>query len=635
MKKPHTLLGALTLLLALIPLCTHLESNDNHLNYANHEYAKNLLNTLEPYSIFMTEGGDNQVFTTAYSQMAQHLRPDVRAYDQKGNVFYRVYGDFRYISQQEVDIKRDVVDSEIYSRGRPVYLTWRRSPNVAVCGDWFQKRYGLLFKVVPLKYRILEDLGADLEISLDEAHRLIERYYADKDVLEKKRKNLQAMEWYYPAVFEQGGRKIHFISDEERARLRQALTTYRDWLQQSLARVITPQFTQGLLRDLEKEGYLRVEGNRVVFVQDIESPFEGDYWDRYAFSYRNVPHAVKWTYLTREIFTNYNFYYAEYCREMMDRLTRQKAHYERKIQEQGRHPELLAAAAKAEEELERFTRLEDESYKSAAHYGYDMAVIFHNLGAINVRRDRLDDGVAAFRRGVLVDKYSYQTIYSYLLLRLRQASEREDPEFEKETVDEAARLVQVVLQRLQRTYAMDEEGFQKDQMAQLFSRFEGSMLAPRRSFPLQNVLAVKARFDKNPDDPAIQAEYASMLYYQRKDPDGVERAFKSAPESKWNTEMFVYLYGVALKENGMTGESFAVLERLKREKPYFFLAALRLGQMYEYLKNDRAQAIALYEEALAISPDEVRTRYPSLLSTYTESMPQVQRFVQALREGAN
>ena len=632
MKRTHCILGALTLVFALVPFLVHVQSNDNRLDYTNHEYAKNLLNTLEPYSIFMTEGGDNQVFTTAYSQMAQHLRPDVRVYDQKGNVFYRIYGDFRYISVTELDIKRDAVDFEIFSRGRPVYLTWRRVPDVAVCGDWFLKRYGLLYKVVPLKYRILEDLGADIEITMNEAHRLIEKYYADTAVLEKLQKNMSAMDWYLPAVFEQGRVRVHFISDDERLRLQRAVPLYRDWLQQTLARRITPQFTQTLLRELQAEGYLNIAGDRVVFVRDIQAPFEGDYWERYAFSHKGVSKAVNWDYLTREVLTNYNFYYAEYCRDMMERLKRQRAYYERMIREQGRRGDLTAALEKIENEIDWYKQLEEESYKNAAYYGYDMAVIFHNLGAINMQRDRLDDAVEAFRLGVLADRYSYLTIYSYILLRLKQASERMDPDFEERVLNEAMQMIYAVYQRLQKTYASDDEGLQKDQTAQRFNRLEKGLIVDRRAMPMRRVLDYKFLYDQNPNDRDTQMEYASILYNQRKDPEAVVSLFKSAPESKWNNEMFVYYYGMSLQENGDVDDSIAVLERLRREKPYFFLGIVRLGNMYDMLKGDSARALAMYEAAQRIPEATVVSLYPALASTYTESMRRLTQWIEKLRD---
>jgi len=634
MKKSQTILGAMTLLFILVPLLAHLEKNNNHFDYTNHEYAKNLLSTLEPYSIFMTEGGDNQVFTTAYSQMAQQLRPDVRVYDQKGNVFYRIYGDFRYISLTEADIKRDVVDYEIFSRGRPVYLTWRRSPDVAVCGDWFLKRYGMLFKVVPLRYRILEDLGADLEITMEEAHRFIEKYYADETVLKKKQANLKAMDWYHPAIFGQGSVKLHFISDEEVSRLQRAVPAYMDWLKQSLARAVTPQFTYTLLRELEAEGYLRITGNRVTFVRDIAPPFEGDYWEGYSFTYKNVPHAIQWNYLTREIFTNYNFYYAEYCRWMLERLNRQLAHYERKIKEAGRTPELAAALDKTQSEIDRFARLETESYQNAAYFGYDMAAIFHNLGAIQVQRGQLGEAVDYFRRGIAADKYSYQTVASYVMLRLRQVNERMDPEFEDAVLLESEQIIQAAFHNLKKTYAADDEGLRKDQTARILDNLEQNFITPRKNFPLSIILQYKQVLDSEPDDAKLQKQLASVIYYQRRDPDLFVKIFDTMHPSKWNNEMVVYIYGVSIQEAGELEASIEIFERLRREKPLFFLSIWRLAQINEILLQNEAQAVRYYEELLRIPEERVRALYPDLAKAFTDSVQMAKNYIKSKQSAA-
>ncbi|MDR2734911.1 MAG: hypothetical protein LBC99_09800 [Spirochaetota bacterium] len=634
MKKSQTIPGAVTLLFILVPLLAHLEKNNNHLDYTNHEYAKNLLSTLEPYSIFMTEGGDNQVFATAYSQMAEQLRPDVRAYDQKGNVFYRIYGDFRYISVVEADIKRDVVDYEIFSRGRPVYLTWRRSPDVAVCGDWFLKRSGMLFRIVPLKYRILEDLGADLEITIEEAHRCIEKYYADETILKKKQANLKAMDWYRPAIFGQGNVRLHFISEEEFSRLQRAVPAYMEWLKGSLARNITPQFTLALLRELEAEGYLRITGNRVVFVRDIAQPFAGDYWEGYSFTYKNVPHAIQWNYLAREIFTNYNFYYAEYCRWMLERLRRRQAHYERKIQELGPSPELAGALDKTRAEIDRFAQLEAESYQSAAYFGYDMGAIFHNLGAIQAQRGQLDEAVGYFRQGIVADKYSYQTVSSYIMLRLRQANERMDPVFEEETLRESEQIVQAALRNLRKTYAADDESLRKDQTARILDNLDQGWLAPRKNYPLGIILQYKQILDNKPEDPSIQKQLASIIYYQRRDPELLVRIFETMHTSKWNNEMVVYIYGVSIQDTGELEASIAIFERLRREKPLFFLSVWRLAQIHEILLQDETKALRYYEELLRIPEAAVRALYPDLTKAFTDSVQMAEKYIAKARQSA-
>ncbi len=610
-QKMQTGAAIFLALFALLPLFGHMASNDNHKNYANHNYGKNLMNTLEPNSVFMTEGGDNQVFTSAYNQMAMQLRPDVRIYDQKGNVFYRIYGDFRYMTQQEVDIKRDIVDFEIFSRGRPVYLTWKRTPAVAACGDWFLKRYGILFKVVPLKYQILEDLEADRELPLDKVRDLLSKYYTSEQNLEKLRKNLKELDWYEPAIMGVTGQSPHFISDEERTRLRRAVVEYRAWLTQATERKVDAAFTINLLRELEGEGYLRVEGNTVVFVRDLPAPLGGEYWSRYIFDYQNVGNAVDWDYLTREILTNYNFYFAEYCREMIEKFERQKAFYERKIA-QGRTPQLEAALATVVSEIKRYTEQEQRSYREAAYYGYDMAAIHHNLGAIYMQRGETSAAVASFHRGMAADQYSYPTIYSYILLRLREAAESFKPEVEEEALRETGALVNTVLGRLKKTYRLDDEGMAKDQTVQQFARLVSTLIAPRTnaSFSMKTVVRLRQQIATSPDDHTLQLQYLTLLY-QRQDTEGVVRAFDGFPASKWENEMLVYYYGNSQQQNGDVDDAIATFERLAREKPEFALGVFRLAQMYDILKRDTRRALEVYRRILTLSEAGVNARYPA------------------------
>jgi len=618
MQKIHVVIASLLALFALLPLFGHMAANDNHKNYANHNYGKNLMNTLEPNSVFMTEGGDNQVFTSAYNQMAMQLRPDVRIYDQKGNVFYRIYGDFRYMTQQEVDIKRDIVDFEIFSRGRPVYLTWKRTPPVAACGDWFLKRYGILFKVVPLKYQILEDLDAERELPLDRVEALVMKYYANSQNIEKLRKNLKDLDWYQPAIMGVTGQAPHFISDEERTRLRRAVAEYRTWLQGAIDRKIDARFVADLLQGLQAEGYLRVEGNTVVFVRDIPAPFSGDYWSRYIFDYQQVENAVEWDYLTREILTNYNFYFAEYCREMIEKLMRQKAFYERRLA-LGRTPGLEAALAGVVADIARFTAQEQRSYRDAAYYGYDMAAIHHNLGAIYMQRGETSAAVASFRRGVAADKYSYPTIYSYVLLRLREAAESGKPEVEEEALRETTGIVHTVYARLKKTYSLDDEGMQKDQTVQQFARLEQTLIASRTNsgFSLRRVVAMQKLVTENPGDKSLQLQLLTLLY-QRQDTEGVVRAFNGFPETKWQDEMLVYYYGNSQQQNGDIDDAIASFERLAREKPDFFLGVFRLAQMYEIVKKDWPKALDVYRRVLQIREDVARVKYPNYLRYFAD-----------------
>ena len=73
--------------MAVIEFISNYKYCDNHLNFLDHDYCKYLMSSTEEGSIYMTEGGDNQVFGSLYFNYAEKLRPDLTPYDQKGNIF--------------------------------------------------------------------------------------------------------------------------------------------------------------------------------------------------------------------------------------------------------------------------------------------------------------------------------------------------------------------------------------------------------------------------------------------------------------------------------------------------------------------------------------------------------------------
>src|SRR5271157_4997672 len=79
------LMVILIIILSVIPFISNYKYCDNHNNWLNHDYCKYLMSSTEEGSIYMTEGGDNQVFGSLYFTYAEKLRPDLTPYDQKGN----------------------------------------------------------------------------------------------------------------------------------------------------------------------------------------------------------------------------------------------------------------------------------------------------------------------------------------------------------------------------------------------------------------------------------------------------------------------------------------------------------------------------------------------------------------------
>lgn len=593
-RKLEQLLGLLLLGMALLPLTAHWAANDNSRNLANHNYGKNLMNTLEPNSIFMTEGGDNQVFTSAYNQMAEFLRPDVRMYDQKGNVFYRIYGDFRYMSMDEIDIKRDIVDFEIFSRGRPVYLTWQRNPSVAVCGDWFLKPYGILYKVTPLKYRILVDLAADREFSFARAHNFIVSYYQPKAVMDKLKKNARMIDNYKTRVLQE---RVHFIGKEEQTRLTRAIFAYEKYLSGALTRVIDQAFSRRLLQELAQEGFLRLEGNQVVFVKDIPRPLPvQDYWKAYKFAYKSVPNAIHWDYLTREILANYNFYFANHLRRRISVFQRQLKYY----QKQGAG----VKTAELRKKIRDHNRELEECYKNASRYGHDMTPIQHNLGVYYHGQHRLEDARQAFRRGMQSDEYSFISRLSYILVSLELAVKKQDGALEKRVVEEGLDICHDVYRRLKtlkKPPQAKSDWYKKRREYRQFRQLERTMLLPRRQTPLSAVLKIKQALNKKPDNVNLRIRYMQVLH-ARGQKQGVIQAFEQAPQSKWDSDPMVYYYAFSLQRNNQVNKAVEALNQATAGNNTLYRCLLGLGQIQDYVLRDKAKAIAAYERLLALEP---------------------------------
>ena len=229
-----------------------------------------------------------------------------------------------------------------------------------------------------------------------------------------------------------------------------------------------------------------------------------------------------------------------------------------------------------------------------------------------MQRGEISAAVASFRRGMAADQYSYPTIYSYILLRLREAAESFKPEFEEEALRETGALVNTVLGRLKKTYRLDDEGMKKDQTVQQFARLAATLIAPRTNanFSMKTVVKFREQIAAKPDDQALQLQYLTLLY-QRQDTEGVVRAFDGFPAGKWQNEMLVYYYGNSQQQNGDVDDAIATFERLSRENPEFALGVFRLAQMYDILKRDTRRALEVYRRILVLSEAGVNARYPA------------------------
>ena len=147
------------LVLFLLPFHANFKENNLRHNKANDNYGLNLLMGLDKDAILFTEGGDNQVFSLLYHHLVEHLRPDVKIWDQKGNVFEGLYGNLMRITSQQLKENQITGDYSQWKTGRPIYYTWKDFKRI----NEIDKRYylskgkvaqqfftvGILYRMVP------------------------------------------------------------------------------------------------------------------------------------------------------------------------------------------------------------------------------------------------------------------------------------------------------------------------------------------------------------------------------------------------------------------------------------------------------------------------------------------------------
>ncbi len=158
--------GLFLILLSVLPLNQNYKANNVRHAWANDNYGRNLMKTVEYKGILFTEGGDNQVFSLLYHNYVEYLRPDMNdpnvpldelskrgIFDQKGNVFL-LYGDMMRMRPNEVRNAQIVKDYERYQTGRPIYYTWKDYGRIREINKRYHHNYR--FQQVGILYRIVE-----------------------------------------------------------------------------------------------------------------------------------------------------------------------------------------------------------------------------------------------------------------------------------------------------------------------------------------------------------------------------------------------------------------------------------------------------------------------------------------------
>ncbi|HCJ66199.1 MAG TPA: hypothetical protein DHV62_02440, partial [Elusimicrobia bacterium] len=113
--------------------------------YFAYDYGRNNFRTLVPNSYFIMDGGDDTFYTTAYLKYGEKRRIDINAFDRGGLIFAHPYGkDFRWLSREEKNIRREEVEKSLVSTGRAVYYS---TMNEKILPGYQLNLTGILYQV--------------------------------------------------------------------------------------------------------------------------------------------------------------------------------------------------------------------------------------------------------------------------------------------------------------------------------------------------------------------------------------------------------------------------------------------------------------------------------------------------------
>ncbi|MEJ5283992.1 MAG: hypothetical protein WHS77_02970 [Brevinematales bacterium] len=391
------LTATILFIFSILTFLKNYKYNDNHLNWLNHDYSKNLLMCSEQNSVFMTEGGDNQVFGSLYFTYAEKVRPDVSPYDQKGNIFKRIYGDLRYVDYQTIQRRMQLVDTHLFAgeepfyedirdrkdpyfipywQGRrPVYLTWERPAPYELgeiyfqdfkrplpkeyleslgLGDYYYKRYGIMYKVQNIKYKLVDYLEVKKSVTINDATKL-----------------------------------------------------FSDWLK----RPVSQNFTIKKVSELKNEGLVELKGDKVAFVKMYEPPLKDGYFENLLLRWKEIPNAKYFDVLSREILINYGYQFGEIYRDRVNELI--------ELKKGEKNPEIIK---NIDSLIQENWKKAKEYYETAIFYGWDSLSVFHNIGLVYLRNEIEDLSSKAgelFKKGVELYPNSfgtYNVLFAYLML---------------------------------------------------------------------------------------------------------------------------------------------------------------------------------------------------------------------------
>lgn len=360
--KPYHAISLIAIFAIMVPMFVmNFSRNNNSKDFSNHDYSYNMMNSLPDNAIFATEGGDNQVFGLVYYTMVERRRPDLKIYDQKGNVFERIYGNLMKTDGRWLGSISDAVDKDFIDSGRPYYMAWRRD-GLERLGDYYFKAYGLVFKVQPIKYALVDELEFFKVLTVND----------------------------YKAIA-----KEHLKRNYENEKVASDLNALLD---------------EGLISVERKNNY---NGNEeITFVKMYELPFpelktEEDYWNSYTMK-GTAEEISHYDFLTREIFVS------SYSLAKIDMYNRRIKTYQKLLgfMDNGDIAKNGITREEANAKIEEYKKLKREEEERMLTIGFDMSNVYFAIGNQAILDEDYERATVMYEELIKLEKLIYPAYFN-------------------------------------------------------------------------------------------------------------------------------------------------------------------------------------------------------------------------------
>ena len=378
----------------------------------------------------------------------------------------------------------DAVDKDFIESGRPYYMAWRRE-GLHRLGDYYFKAYGLVFKVQPIKYALVDELEFFKSLTINDYKNIAKEHLK------------------------------------------------RDYEDSKIASDINALLDEGLISTQRKDKY---NGNEEIeFIKMYEIPFpelktEEDYWNTYIMQ-GTEEEISNYDFLTREIFIS------SYSLAKIDMYNRKIKTYNKLLEYMGNDNIAKNGITKneANEKIEELKKLKREEEDKMLKIGFDMSNVYFSIGNQAIIDGNYERAVVMYEELIRLEKLIYPAYFNLAASYEYLARSKETP-YEKEA--EYLNKAKEVLERAEKTFhrgrdignAAREKNQTYQQIKQFIQRIESQIRTPKSQVDaMKEQAAIENSFES-------YSAYANYVYQNRQDIEETLWAKKEAKNRAKNTE---------------------------------------------------------------------------------------------------